>query len=293
MVEALDRLQKFRELSVNGLQLAHVPPGRLKVLARYAAAVKAQSITRMQKDRRIATLLAFARIYETVAQDDAVDLLNQLISESLRKADQKGAAERLTTIPELDRAALRLRDAVRIVLDDKQPDLALRAAIFALVSREQLEEDVHTVDNQTRGEDETHYYEHLVNHYSQMRRFLPMLLERVDFRGSAAAEPVLKALAFLRRREGKQEVPMEKAPREVITKNWQKLVLPENVPDQRFYTLCTLQRLQDGLHRRDIFLAESERWGDPRAKLLQGRRGARLGRPSAGHSAGKPVARRS
>jgi hypothetical protein len=31
----------------------------------------------MTTDRRIATLLAFAIVYETVAQDDAVDLLNQ------------------------------------------------------------------------------------------------------------------------------------------------------------------------------------------------------------------------
>jgi hypothetical protein len=63
---------------------------------------------------------------------------------------------------------------------------------------------------------------------------------------------------------------MEKAPLAVITKNWHELVLSEEIPDHRFYTLCALERLQDGLHRRDIFLSKSERWGDPRAKLLQG-----------------------
>jgi hypothetical protein len=42
---------------------------------------------------------------------------------------------------------------------------------------------------------------------------------------------------------------------------------------QRAYTFCVLERLQDGLHRRDLFVAApapSERWGDPRAELLQG-----------------------
>jgi hypothetical protein len=63
---------------------------------------------------------------------------------------------------------------------------------------------------------------------------------------------------------------MEQAPLAVVTKNWHKLVLSQEVPDHRFYTLCTLERLQDGLHRRDIFLSKSERWADPRAKLLQG-----------------------
>jgi hypothetical protein len=63
---------------------------------------------------------------------------------------------------------------------------------------------------------------------------------------------------------------MERAPLGVVTKNWRKLVLSDDVPDSRFYTLCTLERLHDGLHRRDIFVPKSERWGDSRAKLLQG-----------------------
>lgn len=36
------------------------------------------------------------------------------------------------------------------------------------------------------------------------------------------------------------------------------------------YTLCFLDKLQDALRRRDIYVENSERWGDPRAKLLQG-----------------------
>lgn len=38
------------------------------------------------------------------------------------------------------------------------------------------------------------------------------------------------------------------------------------------YTFCTLAGLQDSLVRRDIFVHPSERWGNPRAKLLQGQR---------------------
>jgi len=270
MVDALLRLREFRKLGVGHVALTRMPAGRVKTLARYAAAAKAQAIARMPSDRRIATLLAFAIVYETEAQDDAVDLLNQMLSIVLRKADNKGKAERLRTIPNLDRAAARLRDAVRFVLDTNQPELGLREAIFEAISREQLEKDVQTVDDLSRAEAETRYFDQLISHYSQMRRFLPMLLETIKFRSHLSADPVLNALAFLRRHEGKPDAPMQDAPLALVTKHWHKLVLSGEVPDRRFYTLCALERLQDGLHRRDIFLPKSERWSDPRSKLLQG-----------------------
>ena len=39
---------------------------------------------------------------------------------------------------------------------------------------------------------------------------------------------------------------------------------------KRGYTLCFLDKLQDSLRRRDVYVENSDRWGDPRAKLLQG-----------------------
>jgi hypothetical protein len=45
---------------------------------------------------------------------------------------------------------------------------------------------------------------------------------------------------------------------------------PEGRIDRQLYTFCVLERLQDGLRRRDLFVPASRRWGDPHAKLLQG-----------------------
>jgi hypothetical protein len=40
--------------------------------------------------------------------------------------------------------------------------------------------------------------------------------------------------------------------------------------DRQAYTLCAVERLQESLRRRDVFVARSERWSDPRVKLLHG-----------------------
>jgi hypothetical protein len=70
---------------------------------------------------------------------------------------------------------------VRIVLNPSHTDGAVRAAIFAWISRPQLEQDVHTVAKLSRAEEEGRYYEHLLNGYTQVRRFLPTLLSSIAF----------------------------------------------------------------------------------------------------------------
>ncbi|MBI3605209.1 MAG: DUF4158 domain-containing protein [Nitrospirae bacterium] len=269
MTDALNRFVEIRSLGGRQIDVSRIPPGRLKALARYAAAAWAANIARMPSDRRIASLIAFSHIYEGVAQDDALDLLNQLITQCLSRADNKGAKERLRTIHNLDIAAIRLGEVCKIVLDPKFIDEELRAAIFKRVGRKHLEEAVATVDALTRSED--NYYDFLIGNYSTIRRFFPLLLETIAFEGTTASQPVLKALDFLREIEGQSKPDMGKAPTELINKAWKKLVIqPDGKVDRRFYTFCILENLQDGLARRDIFVNPSERWGNPCAKLLQG-----------------------
>jgi hypothetical protein len=198
LVGALERLEEIRALGIGTLRLANVPPGHLKALARTAAAVRAQAVVRMPPDRRTATLVAFARHYEAVAQDDALDLWDQLTTATLARTRKKGASARLRTLKEFDAAALALREAGAVVLDEEGcPKDGVRAAIFERVPRDRLAAAVATIDELARPPDEN-YYELLLSRYSQIRRFLPALLRTVSFEGANAARPVLDALAFLR-----------------------------------------------------------------------------------------------
>ena len=271
MVQALDRLAEIRALEGSQFNLVRIPPGRVTALARYAASAWAPTIARMPEERRIATLVAFAHVFEAVAQDDAIDLLNQLITQCLARAESRGEEHRLHTIEELDAAALRLRDVCQIVLDTLCPDYKIRARVFSRLSRTQLEEDMETVGILSRTKDDRNYYEQLLGNYSTVRRFLPALLQSVRFDAATAGQPVLEAFDFLRKIEGKTKPPIDKAPTAIVSAAWKKLVMPEDhTIDRRFYTFCVLERLQDGLSRRDVYASPSERWSDPRAKLLRG-----------------------
>src|SRR6267378_5314782 len=81
LVRALGRIDDVRELGTNLSVSSRIPPTRIQALARFAATAKASAIERLPDERRVATLVAFILNLETVALDDALDLLDIVITE--------------------------------------------------------------------------------------------------------------------------------------------------------------------------------------------------------------------
>ena len=94
LVEALHRLETVRDLGVSQLDPPRVPASRVAVLARYATVATAHMLGRMPEQRRIATLLAFAHVLEATAQDDAIHVLDQVISGIFLRAENAGMQAR-------------------------------------------------------------------------------------------------------------------------------------------------------------------------------------------------------
>jgi hypothetical protein len=84
-------------------------------------------------------------------------------------------------------------------------------------------------------------------------------------------QTTLDALQYLSGLFESRKQLLEEAPLEIVSNPWKGLVFDkEGRVTKRGYTLCFLDKLQDSLRRRDIYVENSDRWGDPRAKLLQG-----------------------
>lgn len=260
LVGALERLEEIRAIGVSELPLHRVPPNRLHALARYGAAARAQAIARMTAERRLATLLAFAYVFEQTALDDALDLLDLLITDIIHSAETEGQQTRLRTLRDLDAAALQLWEAIQVLLDESVADERVRRQVFRHVSRERLVEAATQVATLTRPPDD-HYYPELVERYRRVRVFLPALLRTVAFEGTQTGQPLLEALHFLRQRTPQSHLDMQQAPRAFVPAAWRRLVQPRHAPqaDRRAYTLCALAGLQESLRRRDVFVVRSER----------------------------------
>jgi len=281
LLEALLRLQAVHDVGVGGI-VVDVPAGRERALARYGLVAKAQTLRRMSARRRDATLLAALWRLELDATDDALILLDVVVDQLLSQAAREHKDQRFKTLPELDRAARRLRAAVLVLLDPPSGGLdALWAAIGARVSREDLEAASDAVGRLTPAEldsggQDAAFRAELLRRYPSLRRFLPALLEVVSFESTAAGRPVLDALDALRGIEGRPgRVSAASVPLELVGGQWKRLVL-ENPQlgvgelDRRAYSFCVLEALQQALDRRDVFVPRSGRYTDPRAKLLSG-----------------------
>lgn len=270
LAAALHRLRRIRAIGVSHLVLPQVPPSRLKVLSRAAFTSRAQTIERMPKSRRLATLLAFALDVEATAQDDALTVLELLTKDLLSKSANQGKKERLRTLKDLDSAALTLSVACHVLLDPDYEATDLREEVFAQVSPAQLAAAVEQVEAIARPPDDQ-YYPEVISRWRTLRLFWPTLLNTIDFQATKAGQPILKALAFLKSIEGQRRPDMTQAPLSLVSRGWLRWVCPTpDTVDRRAYTFCMLEQLVNGLRRRDLYVTPSVQWSNPQAKLLQG-----------------------
>lgn len=196
----------------------------------------------------------------------------------LTRVGNQGKKQRVRTLRDLDRAARHLGQAGELLLSlDPTRPVILNDVFFHLIPRERLASSVSQVETLTRPPDDK-YYELLLNHYNQFRRFLPTFWYTLAFDGLKSETDLLEAIRFLKAVEAeylpaltraqKQQL-FDEAPRGVITNTWQPYVIGEKGHIHwRYYTFCVLLQLRDALRRRSIFVAGSDRWGDIREKLL-------------------------
>lgn len=268
LVRSLRRIDDVRALGIDVTVWRHVPPSRIQSLARFAATANASTIQRLSADRRLATLVAFVLTLEATALDDALDLLDILITEVFAEATKAGEKARLRTLKDLDAAAMKLGQACRLILDANVPDAQLRSAIFTALKSEDLAAALGQVETLVRPP-EDRYFKELQQSWGRIGKFLPALLKTIHFGTTPAGQPVVEALSYLAAQDGHAQ--LTRPPLDIGTKGWRPYVTGDDgAVDKKAYVFCCLDRLRSALRRRDLFVSPSIRYRDARIGLLTG-----------------------
>lgn len=273
LLKAIERYEKFCEIGSIEWSTAGIPMGRILALARYASMARAQTIERMNDERRIATLVSFIIVFTIRAKDDVIEIMGILFSDLFRKANNKGTQKRLRTIKDLDAAARKLKDICTLLLDENIIDADIRKTIFATYPKKIVKESLEKVHHLTEPPDITVPYKELFKNYSTIRRVLPKLLSLLHFQSTPSGQHVLEAWNFLAETENKSgRNKYLGAPLKGMSTSWKKLVLkgPNHRIDRCAYTFWTIEQFIESLKRHDIFTDPSEKYCDPREQLLQG-----------------------
>lgn len=145
LLATLQRQRALKDFGIGKLDLSAIPPVRLKALARHASSAWAPNIARMTPLRRMATLVAFVAVAEVNALDDALDVLDMLVTEIAAQAKRLGQKKRLRSLRDLDQAALTLREACAVLLDPSCPDAEVRTAVLRCIPEAGLRQAIEIV----------------------------------------------------------------------------------------------------------------------------------------------------
>lgn len=204
-----------------------------------------------------------------MALDDAIDILDLLITGIAGEAKKLGQKKRLRTLKDLDKSALALAAICDLILNEETKSSQLRNVIYSKCSKEKLAKSIATINAIARPSSD-HFHEEMVEQYGKVKRFLPRLLKDITVKTAPAGKITLEAFDYLAELGHSRKQTLDNPPLEIISNPWKRLVFnKDGQVTTRGYTLCFLDKLQDSLRRRDVFIEGSDRWGDPRSKLLQ------------------------
>jgi len=292
MARALDRVNEISGFGLGRVNLSRVPVNRLAVLARYGMASKAAALERASEPRRTAVVTAVMRNLQAQAIDDALDLFALLMATRLiSPAKRASERERLASLPNLERASRTVTRASRLLLrllaeadaagQSLDPPLVW-TMLDDVAPRETIVAAMSMVDKLVPADDgsaEVALRTALAGRYNTVRPFLVLLGESPALAAAQGGKRVLAAVrklpALTRHKPAKRPLKPHKIDAELVPRTWRPAVfanpaLPEGTVDRDAYVVCVLEQLHRALSRRDVYATPSNRWSDPRARLLVG-----------------------
>jgi Domain of unknown function (DUF4158) len=121
LVAALNRVASVAGLGVGGVDLGVVPQRRVRELARDGMTRNATALRRRGPfDKQLATLLTAVVFLEAKAIDDALELLDVIMTnELLARAERASTTDKLRRFPRLSRDARQVAAAVGVLLESQ------------------------------------------------------------------------------------------------------------------------------------------------------------------------------
>lgn len=264
----LERLRILRELGIPE-ELEHtVHQNRLLKLAREGAQMTAQHLRDLEPERRYATMVALILDTRATLIDEIIDLHDRFMGSLFSKA-KRTHADRFQESGKAINDKVRLYSRIgRALLEAKESGGDPFAAIEEVIPWDVFTESITEAEQLARPES-FDYLALIGDRFNQLRRYTPLLLDRLDMKATPATRTLLAAVEVLKSMNEHQarKVP-DNAPTSFVRQRWKSLVHTPDGLDRRYYELCVLSELRNALRSGDIWVQGSRQFRDFEEYLL-------------------------
>lgn len=197
MLEHIERLKAFQELSLPEGIGRHIHQNRLLKMAREGGQMTPQDLGKFESERRYATLVALALEGTATVIDEVVDLHDRILVKLFITAKNKHQQQ-------FQKQGKAINDKVRLyskighaLLEAKQSGTDPYAAIETVIPWNDFTQSITDADQLAQAESLDHLY--LVSEqFNTLRRYTPEFLDVLKLRAAPAARAVLDAIEVVR-----------------------------------------------------------------------------------------------
>ncbi|WP_328935066.1 MULTISPECIES: Tn3 family transposase [unclassified Streptomyces] len=290
--KALSRADEIRALGFVDVDVSSIPDRKLAQLADHALTERVPRL-REQTGRRAAVLAAIKRL-ETSALDDAIDMLDKLITERFIAKPKRWADKALVdAYPKFApdgtltaQALLAVLESVAESVDHDSGEITdpvtdtstIRAVLETIAERNTLVLAAkNLLEYMPARDSDTHEARRAkaLERFQDVQTLVPVLIDRVRFGASPAGRTALAALHALPPLLDREDVQLDDIDTTLVKGSWKPLV--EGDPEQSdgavnvpAYALCVVETFHRHLCKREIFVQGCARWGNLLARLLSG-----------------------
>ena len=265
--QEITKLQTLRDIGVSAEALADVPFKALQMLKRRATNEHAGKMRDHPAPIRYTLLACFVYVRTMEVTDDTVRMMLEVIRRIDTQTEKQLHKELLQDIKRVSGKVQLLFRIAEAVVED--PQGSIPDVIFP-----QVKEDVFrdlAAEAKASGPHYRIWYQYVMRHkfVRHYRRMLPLVLEHLTFRSENRFQPVIEALAIIKRyvdtkyQYFPEEVPIDG----VVLPSWRDTVIEPCKDGERinrhYYELCVLQRLERALKCKEIWVEGSSAFRNP------------------------------
>lgn len=264
------KLEHLRRLGAHELDLAVIPPERIRQLAATARRSSPETLRVMPPARRHPVLLAVLAHTAGAVVDEVIRMFDQALAGTDKRA-RAILAQRQVEIAEanLDRLVL-LDEVLGVALDDDLDDTAVGTRVRGL-GRARLCAAVRPESERTADGGRLAL---LQARFSHVRSFAPTVLAALEFAASIPGSEILAGVRLLQamNAQGRRVLPPG-APVGFVPTRWQPALEQAEATGRHrdrkhYWELAVLFALQGALRSGEIWVSGSRRYADPASYLI-------------------------